>query len=123
MGEILALKKTATGQLLARRNDGRPLTEKDRAEAKRLANEVVILPRAWVAETVHDDGVLRAVMICSAVIEAHFWLVVDQSFTPDDNLAIFFPEELEWLRDKSAETLKDVYKTKLVFPGAKVVQP
>ena len=44
-------------------------------------------------------------------------------FRPDDNLAMFYPEELEWLLDKSAETLQKVHETKLHFPGAKVVQP
>jgi hypothetical protein len=50
----LELKKTTEGRLLARRKDGRPLTPEDREEAKRLANEVLTLPRAWVAEIMRD---------------------------------------------------------------------
>ncbi len=78
--------------------------------------------RAWVIEEILDGERLLAVKICSAVIEAHFWLVLDRSFTPADDLAVFFPEELEFLKNKSPETLKKVHETKLVFPGARVTQ-
>jgi hypothetical protein len=123
MSQVLELKMTPEGQLLARRRDGQPLTPKDREEAKRLATEVVTIPRAWVAETIRDGDTLTAVKICSAILEDHLWLIMDRGFQPRDELAIYYPEELEFLKTKTIEELKAVHRTKLVFPGARVVQP
>src|SRR5687767_4315105 len=105
MSQVLELKRTAEGNLLARRKDRRPLTREDREEAKRLA-EVVTLPRAWIAETVRDGETLRAVKICCAILEDHLWLIFDRAFQPKDDFAIYFVEELEYLKCKPIEELK-----------------
>jgi len=95
----------------------------EKAEPEPQCQAASDLPlRAWVIEEVWDHDKCLAVKICSAVIEALFWLVLDRSFTPDDELAVYHPEELQWLRDKGPETLKKVHETKLVFPGVPVVQ-
>src|SRR5688572_13239687 len=85
-----------------------------------------IPPRAWVIEEVRSAGKLQAVKICSAAIDAHLWLVLDKSFTPADDLAVFFPEELENLKSKSIDTFKKVLETKLTYAAlgiARMVQP
>jgi hypothetical protein len=55
-------------------------------------------------------------------LEDHLWLVIDRDFQPKDDLAIYYPEELEFLNTKPVEELKSVHQTKLTFPGSRVVQ-
>jgi len=79
--------------------------------------------RAWIVEEAREEnGKLRAVLICSALLEAHLWVVWDRSFEPTDNLAIYFGEEMPLLRGKSMGDLKLIHQTKLIFPGCRVVQ-
>ena len=42
--------------------------------------------------------------------------------TADDGLAVFYPDELPFLATKDAETLKEIHKVKLAFPGSRVRQ-
>jgi len=79
--------------------------------------------RAWVVEEIRaENGELRAVFICSAVMENHQWVIWDHRFEPRDSFAIYFGEEIPLLRGKSLEDLKLIHETKLIFPGARVVQ-
>ena len=79
--------------------------------------------RAWVVDEIRDQtGDLRAIQICSAVLEAHLWVIWDRSFEPKDNLAVYFGEEMPLLKGKSLEDLKLIHNTKLIFPGARVLQ-
>lgn len=114
------------GKPLARRTDGKPLTDDDRQEAKRLiAAQQADQIGACVVREEHSmaTGALQAVQICSKVVEAHLWLVFDKNFDPADGLAIFYPEELAFLRDKSPDSLRDVHQIKLTFgKDARVVQ-
>jgi len=58
--------------------------------------------RAWVVERVHgDNGTLRAVLLCSDLLEDHLWLILDRAFTPMDSLAQYYQEELVELKKKS----------------------
>jgi len=121
----LEVKKTAGGKTLARRTDGRPLTSQDREEAKQMiqVREDLTSIRAWVVEEVRgDNGDLRAIQVCSAMLEAHLWVVWDRGFQPKDNLAVYFGEEMPLLKGKSMEDLKLIHETKLIFPGCRVVQ-
>jgi hypothetical protein len=79
-------------------------------------------PCTWVADEVRDGQNLKAIKICSAVLEDHLWLILDCSFEPRDGLAIYYPEELPELRDKDPEQLKQIHKVKLAFPGCRVIQ-
>lgn len=119
---LLEVKQTPDGKILARRKDGLPLTPEDREEAKSLAGEVVTLPHAWVAEEIRDGQSLRAVKICSAFLEDHFWLILDRGFEPKDGLAIYYPEELPTLRTKTVQELREIHRVKLTFPGCRVIQ-
>jgi hypothetical protein len=88
------------------------LLKKPKAEQKPL-------PAAVVDPT---EGRVIAYLIASEVIGADIWLALDESFNPGDGLAVFYPDELPFLATKDAETLREVHKYKLVFPGARVRQ-
>ena len=79
--------------------------------------------RAWEVDRVHgEDGRLLAVKICSAVLQAHLWVIWDGDFQPKDDLAVYYPEEIPLLKGKCMEDLKLIQKTKLIFPGCRVIQ-
>jgi hypothetical protein len=79
--------------------------------------------RAWVAEKVRrEDGELRAVMICSALLEDHLWVVWDRTFEPMGGLAIYYDGEMPLLRGKSLEELRKIHEVKLEFPGCRIIQ-
>jgi len=119
----LEVKKTPDGKVLARRLDGQPLTAQDREEARIHDQDDLASIRAWVVEEVRgDDGGLRAVLICSALLDAHLWFILDRSFEPKDTLAIYYPEELPELDKKSLEDLRVIHTAKLAFPGMRVIQ-
>lgn len=123
MNRAIEIRKTPDGRVQARRLDGQPMTDYDKARAKRLAQEAELPPRAWVVEEMRSEsGALRAVMICSAVLDAHLWLIIDRTFEPRDELAIYYSEELNELRNKTPEQLKLIHQTKLAFPGCRVIQ-
>jgi len=122
---LLEVKKTPDGRTLARRTDGQPLTSQDREEAKRLieTQEDLAPIRAWVVEEARgENGELRAVLICSALLEAHLWMILDRSFQPKDNLAVYYAEEIPLLKNKTPEDIREIHKVKLVFPGCRVIQ-
>jgi hypothetical protein len=97
--------------------------EADSREHARPATIVEELPpRAWVVEEIKNGNGLRAVKICSAVLDDHLWLIFDRSFEPKDGLAIYYPEELPAIAKKSPEELKEIHKAKLAFPGCRVIQ-
>jgi hypothetical protein len=93
-----------------------------REQVHHIAPGEELLPRAWVVEEVRDGENLRAVKICSAVLEDHLWLIFDRSFEPKDGLAIYYPEELATIAAKSPEELREIHKVKLKFPGCRVIQ-
>jgi hypothetical protein len=70
-----------------------------------------------------EDGEIIAVEICSTALEAHIWLAFDDSFDPQDGQAVFYVDELEFLKTKTPEQLKEIHKVKLAFgPGSMVRQ-
>lgn len=68
------------------------------------------------------EGRVIAYLIASEVLGADIWFVLDDFFQADDGLAVFYPDELKFLATKDAETLKEIHKYKLAFPGSKVRQ-
>ena len=119
---LLEVKRTPEGKVLARRKDGQALTPEDREEAKLLAQAEETPLGAWVVKKVRDGASLKAVKICSALLEDHLWLILDRSFEPRDGLAIYYPEELPLLKDKTPDDLREIHKVKLAFPGSRIVQ-
>ncbi len=122
---LLEVKKTPDGRTLARRTDGQPLTSRDRVEAKQMiqTQEDLSPIRAWVVEEARsENGELRAVMICSALLGADLWMILDRSFEPKDNLAVYYAEEIPLLKGKSMEDLREIHRVKLAFPGCRIIQ-
>jgi hypothetical protein len=65
VSQLLEVKRTLDGKVLARRKDGLPLSPEDREEAKRLAGEVP--PPCWNCEatmTVSRDIYGETVFVC-----------------------------------------------------------
>ena len=69
-------------------------------------------------------GRIIAVKICSTVLDADIWLAFRDDFKPDadEPLAIYYADELQFLSTKDAQTLREIQKVKLAFPGSKVRQ-
>lgn len=63
------------------------------------------------------EGQVIAYLIASEVLGCDIWFALDDSFHADDGLAVFYPDELQFLATKDAETLKEIHKSKLVFGG------
>jgi hypothetical protein len=119
----LEIRTTDDGKVQARRKDGLPLTPEDREQAKKLVEQVSLPPRAWIADEIRSDsGDLRALKICSTLLNDHVWLIVDRSFIPSDADAKYYDDEIPLLRDKTPEQLREIHKVKLEFPGARVMQ-
>ena len=120
---MIEVKASPEGKVLVRRTDGQPLTAEDREEAKTIAIAEEPPLRSRVVDRVHgDDGTLRAALLCSDLLEAHLWIVIDRSFIPADDLAIYYVEEIPELRTKTLEELHRIHEAKLAFPGCRVIQ-
>lgn len=102
----LEFKKLADGRMAVRRRDGLPVTSADIELARQVAPPTRIL--AWE--------------VCSPVLEAHVWYTLSDSFNPGDGLAVFYPDELEFLKEKDPQTLREIHQLKLTFGGGKVRQ-
>jgi hypothetical protein len=63
------------------------------------------------------DSRLTAVLICSHVLQDHVWLALADRDPYGDGLAVYSPDELEFLKDKDAETLREIHRVKLAFGG------
>ena len=123
MNPEIQIRKTSDGRIQARRLDGKPLTPEDREEAKRLAViEELPPPHACVVDEVCDGNSLKAIKVCSAMLQDHLWLIIDRTFKPIDGLAIYYAEELSELGNKTLEQLREIHRVKLAFPGARVIQ-
>lgn len=72
------------------------------------------------------DGRIVAVLICSHILDADIWLAFDPDFKPDDDdeqLAVFYADEIPILKNKTPEQLKKIHETKLASgPGTRVRQ-
>jgi hypothetical protein len=67
------------------------------------------------------EGRIIAVLIASDVLGADIWFALDDSFNPGDGIAVFYVDELEFLKSKDAQTLRKIRETKLAFgPGSRV---
>ena len=66
------------------------------------------------------EGRVIAYLIASEVLHCDIWLALDDSFTADDGLAVFYPEELPFLATKDTQQLREIHKVKLAFPGSRV---
>jgi hypothetical protein len=82
---------------------------------------ITVAPEAVTADP--TEGRIVAVLIESSVLRADIWLALDDSFNPGDGLAVFYADELEFLKNKDAQALRKIHETKLAFrPGSRVRQ-
>src|SRR5262245_37187843 len=82
---------------------------------------ITVAPEAVKADL--TEGRIIAVLITSEVLGADIWFALDASFDPGDGLAVFYADELEFLKSKDAQTLRKIHETKLAFgPGSRVRQ-
>ena len=124
MNAQVEIKKTHDGVLLARRLDGKPLTTKDREEAKRIAaSESAPLADPPVVDQIIDDRTV-AVLIDSSVLGAPIWFALRDGWQPDeaDGVPIFYASELPALRQKTPDQLRSIFNVKLSFGGGMVRQ-
>jgi hypothetical protein len=69
------------------------------------------------------EGRIIAVKINSQVLAADIWFALDDSFNPGDGLAVFYADELEFLKNKDTRTLRKIHETKVAFgPGSRMRQ-
>jgi hypothetical protein len=68
------------------------------------------------------EGRIIAYLIASEVLGCDIWFALDDSFNPDDGLAVFYADEIPFLATKDAATLREIYKVKMAFPGSRVRQ-
>ncbi len=100
-----------------------PVSSGDRKSKSVEAEDNLSSIRAWIVEEIRgENGELRAVLMCSALLEAHLWMILDRSFEPKDNLAVYYAEEIPLLKGKSLEDLQEIHRVKLIFPGCRVIQ-
>lgn len=110
MTATVAIRKAPDGKIVARRLDGQPMTEADRAEARALA-----------AQT---DETVVAILIDSTVLGAPIWFALRDGWKPDagDTTPVFYADELPGLRSVSPERLRFIYEARVTFDGGKVIK-
>jgi len=93
-----------------------------RARKKYEATLGGLLGKGGEAQGILENSTIRAVKICSHVLEDEIWLILDRSFIPHDGLACYYAEEILLLKTKTPEELREIHKFKLAFPLARVIQ-
>ena len=63
------------------------------------------------------EGRVIAYLIASEVLGCDIWFALDDDFEAGDGLAVFYADELSFLKYKDAQTLKEIHKVKLAFGG------
>jgi hypothetical protein len=122
VSSAIALKKTPDGRILARRLDGQSLTDEDRQQARKLARQEPP-PRAWVIDAIRSEaGNLRALKVCSCLVNDHLYVVFDPEFTPPAGALSYCEEELISMKKKAPEQVMKIHDVKVIFPGARVIQ-
>src|SRR5262244_890920 len=101
MRAAIEIRRTDDGAILARRVDGKPLTQQDREEAKRMAaSELQPLAEA----TDPTEGQIIAVLIDSPIV-GPVWFALDDGFQSGDDIPVFYAHELPLLKGKTPEQL------------------
>lgn len=112
----IQLRKLADGTIQARRCDGKPLTEADRQEARRMVEAATATAAPPTIDQVIDDRTV-AVLIDSKILGAPVWFAFKDGWRPDhdDGIPIFYASELPALRQKTTDQLRSIHKTKIAF--------
>lgn len=76
----------------------------------------------WVLEEAWEGNIQKARKVYSHILGAELWLIFERAFEPQDSLALYYPEEIPILWDKTPRELREIHKVKLTFPGCRVIQ-
>ncbi len=76
----------------------------------------------WVLEEAWEGDIQKARKVYSRILEAELWLIFERVFEPQDNLGLYYPEEIPLLWDKTPKELRKINKVKLAFPGCRLIQ-
>ncbi len=76
----------------------------------------------WVLEEAWEGDIQKARKVYSRILGAELWLIFDCAFEPQDNLGLYYLEEIILLWDKTPKALREIHKVKLAFPGCRVIQ-
>ena len=70
------------------------------------------------------EGPIIAVLIDSTILGAPIWFALRDDWRPDagDATPVLYASELPFLRTKSPQTLREIFKTKAAFGGGMVRQ-
>ena len=77
---------------------------------------------ACVTEEIWQDQEVLAEKVFSKTLEEEIWLILDESFNPNDRLARFYADELPTLWNKTPKELRDIHRVKSVVLGCRVIQ-
>jgi hypothetical protein len=78
---------------------------------------------ASIVDQILDNGEILAVLICSPVLESHIWFAFNDDFKPADGQAVFYASELPFLRTKTPNQLRGIFKVKAAFgPESRIRQ-
>jgi hypothetical protein len=111
-----------TSDTLNRGDEREAKTMRSKEEQERIVKRA--LSEATETEFVDiSEGRIIGVEICSTVLQDHIWLVFEADFTPADGQALYYADELEFLKTKTPEQLREIHKVKIAFgPGSRVRQ-
>jgi len=82
------------------------------------------LTEATAPMTDPTEGEIVAVLIASTVLGVPIWFALRDDWRPvaGDATPVFYASELPFLRTKSPQTLREIFKTKTTFGGGMVRQ-
>ena len=70
-----------------------------------------------IPDQILEQGRIIAVEISSTVLQADIWLAFSDDFDPQDDKAVFYAHELEFLKTKTPEELRKLHALKLQAVG------
>ncbi len=74
-----------------------------------------------VIEEARKGEMLQAKKVYSHILGAELWLIFDRAFEPQDNLGLYYLEEIILLWDKTPKELRKIHEVNLAFPGGRVI--
>jgi hypothetical protein len=115
--------RLSDGKVLARRRDGKPLSERDRLAAKTIAHAKKHPLHASVRGEVQDENSSpMAIRMSSKILGDDFWLILDERFIARDDRACFYPDELFFIKQETLKHLAVILDAKLKYPRCRIVQ-
>jgi len=76
----------------------------------------------WVLEEAWEGNIQKARKVYSRILGAELWLIFERVFEPQDNLGLYYLEEIILLWDKTPKELRKINRVKLAFPGCRLIQ-